>query len=89
MSETIAFSELESRLTEFVDRAADGEDIIIVRAGAAVAKLVGLADVKTEGQGDSLSSIVASLARLRAEIAAGRPPLALSTILGWRDEGRH
>lgn len=89
MSETIALSELESRLGEFVDRAAEGEDIIIERAGAAVAKLVGVMQSKAEGERVDLSNVIASLSRLRNEIAAQHPPLTLSTILSWRDEGRH
>jgi prevent-host-death family protein len=69
MSETIALSKLESRLTEFVDRAVDGEDIIIVRGGAAVAKLIGVPEARAKAQRPDLPGIIASLSRLRSEIA--------------------
>ena len=57
--------------------------------GAAVAKLTGVPEVKAEGRRADLASIISSLSRLRAEIAATHSPLTLSTILSWRDEGRH
>jgi prevent-host-death family protein len=40
MSETVNISEARTRLSELVDRAAEGCDIVIARAGRPIARLV-------------------------------------------------
>jgi prevent-host-death family protein len=44
MSESVNFYEAETHLSQLLDRAAAGEEIVIVRAGRPVARLVALAE---------------------------------------------
>jgi prevent-host-death family protein len=44
MSESVNVYEAKTRLSQLIDRAAAGEEIVIARAGRPVARLVALAD---------------------------------------------
>lgn len=92
MSETLGVREAEARFSELVERAVAGEDIVITKGGEAVAKIVAVKQsslAEKVGKND-LGEIAATLAALRGDIAkGGSGQLELSTVLSWRNEGRH
>lgn len=93
MARTIDVHEVEGRLSEFIDRAIGGEDILITRSGKAIAKIVPVRPTQSRsdnaGPPASLVEIAGELAALRAEIASRcGGSLDLATILNWRDSGR-
>jgi prevent-host-death family protein len=92
MSETLAVRDAETRLSELIERASQGEDIVITQGGHAVARIVPfapLSDLEFVAAPVDLAGIATALAELRREVAVGGGPIPLATLLDWRDEGRH
>ena len=78
MSLTFNIGEAKTRLSELVARVEAGEDIVIARGNAPVAKLS-----RIRRAGDAAAAIADILAT-----RAGRAPTSPAELLAWRDEGR-
>jgi prevent-host-death family protein len=73
MSESVNVHEAETHLSQLLDRAAAGEEIVIVRAGRPVARLVALAESprhRTPGGWRGKVSLAADFNERSAEIDA-------------------
>ena len=68
---TISMQEAKAHLSRFVDQAAAGEEIVIVRGGRPVARLVALAPIENEprhlGLGQGLFQVPDDFDRLHQE----------------------
>ena len=78
MSLTVKIGEAKARFSELVAKAEAGEEIIIARGHAPVARLVRLP------RPDAFSAVIAEVKAARAGRAATRP----EELMAWRDEGR-
>jgi prevent-host-death family protein len=81
MPETVDLAEAERRFEEFVIRAEFGAEIIILRDGAPVARLVG---VDAERRRAAFEKTVE---RVRAFRARARPVM-VEEIIAWKNVGR-
>jgi len=81
MKEVGAF-EAKNKLSELLDLAEGGEEIVITRHGKEVARLV-----PPKGR-PNIEEARAAMARLRARAKALRLNLTLEEIKAYRDEGR-
>ena len=78
MSLVFNIGEAKTRLSELVARVEAGEDIVIARGNAPVAKLTRIR------RADDAQSAIADILAARA----GRAPASPAELLAWRDEGR-
>lgn len=80
--------EAKNKLSELLDRAERGEEVVITRRGKASARLVPC-DEKRAGAVDLLRRIEETRRRAAAwRKAQGQPPITVEEILQLRDEGR-
>ena len=78
MSVTFNIGEAKTRLSELVAGVEAGEDIVIARGNAPVARL---SRIRRAGEARAaIADIVAA--------RAGRAPTSADELLAWRDEGR-
>ncbi|WP_311785381.1 type II toxin-antitoxin system Phd/YefM family antitoxin [Ferirhizobium litorale] len=75
---TVKVGEAKTHLSELLVSVEAGEEIIIARGDAPVARLVPMGDQEQR----------ANLVRLLRKERAARKPVSLDEILRWRDEGR-
>ncbi|HTO30212.1 MAG TPA: type II toxin-antitoxin system prevent-host-death family antitoxin [Pararhizobium sp.] len=78
MTRTIKVAEAKTHLSELLVSVEAGEEIIIARGDAPVARLVPINDREQRS----------NLIRLMRQERAARKPVSLEEILQWRDEGR-
>ncbi|MDI7861053.1 type II toxin-antitoxin system prevent-host-death family antitoxin [Rhizobiaceae bacterium n13] len=78
MMRTVKVGEAKTHLSELLVSVEAGEEIIIARGDAPVARLVPMGDQEQR----------ANLVRLLRKERAARKPVSLDEILRWRDEGR-
>ena len=78
MTRKVNIYDAKTHLSELVDRASAGEEIIIARGHEPVARLVRLP------RPDAFSAVIAEVKAARAGRAATRP----EELMAWRDEGR-
>lgn len=81
MPDRIDLAEAERRFEDFVVRAEFGAEILILRDGAPVARLVGV-DVERRR-----ASFAKTVERVRA-IRASAKPVTIEEIIAWKNEGR-
>jgi len=80
MTTTIPFTEAKAKLSELLDRVANGEEITITRHDEAVAKLVPARRPSREDQKRIIE-------RLRESRKRG-PKATLQEIIAWKNNGR-
>lgn len=78
MTRTVKVAEAKTHLSELLVSVEAGEEIIIARGDAPVARLVPINDREQR----------ANLIQLMRQERAARKPVSLEEILQWRDEGR-
>ena len=78
MTLTFNIGEAKTRLSELIARVEAGEEIVIARGNAPVAKLSRLRRTRDVG------AVIAEILAARA----GRAPTSSEELLAWRDEGR-
>jgi len=78
---TVEMADAAERLEELVARAETGEEIVIRRDGAPVARLVG---VDVDRRRASLEKTVEQVRACRA----GVKPVTAEEIIAWKNEGR-
>ena len=78
MTITVKIGDSKSELSDLVARAEAGEDVLIAREGAPVARLT-LIPARPD-----VAAAIAEIERTRA----GRPMTTIEELLEWRDEGR-
>jgi prevent-host-death family protein len=74
--------EAKNKLSELLDLAEQGEEVVITRHGKEVARLVPPRTVINRDEAR------AAMARLRARAKALKLGITLEEALAWRDEGR-
>jgi prevent-host-death family protein len=91
MSESVNVYEAKTHLSQLLDRAAAGEEIVIARAGRPVARLVALAEPASRRQGQYCLGLRRVASRDRGRIPGGasvRLLLDTNALLWWlADEG--
>lgn len=78
MTITVKVGEAKTHLSDLLTKVEAGEEVIISRGSAPVARLV-----RVERETDS-AAVIAEIKALRA----GREPTTIEEILAWRDEGK-
>ncbi len=78
MTRTVKVAEAKTHLSELLVSVEAGEEIIIARGDAPVARLVPINDQEQR----------ANLVRLMRRERSARKPVSVEEILEWRDEGR-
>jgi len=86
MSAFLGVFDAKARFSELVDRATRGEEIIITKRGAAVAKIVPVA--KPARTPAEIAEIKDEFRRIRESIAARGVRVTQEDIRAWIDEGR-
>ncbi|MBM3578408.1 MAG: type II toxin-antitoxin system prevent-host-death family antitoxin [Alphaproteobacteria bacterium] len=81
MPETIDLARAERCFEDFVTRAEFGEEIVILRDGAPVARLVG---VDPEGRRAAFEQTLEQVRTVRARAK----PVTIEEIIAWKNEGR-
>ena len=79
LSNSVPLAEAKSKLSELVDRVSRGEEFVITRHGAGIARLVPVKRPSREDVGDAIAQMRASRPRRHASSAE---------LLEWRKEGR-
>jgi prevent-host-death family protein len=79
MTLTVKVAEAKARLSELLAKAEAGEDIIIARGHAPIAKLTGLP------KDPDIAAIIEEIKTARNAFA--RAPVTVEEILAWRHEG--
>ncbi len=79
--QSVGLAEAKNKLSELVDRVANGEEIIITRHDQAVAKLVA---AKRPSRGEALRA-AEQILRLRSQ---GRDSVSAAEIKEWKVAGR-
>ena len=87
MADTLGIFDAKARFSELVDRAAGGEEIIITKRGAAVARL-GPATPQPIRSAEERRRIIEEMRALREGIAARGVTVTQAEIKEWINEGR-
>ena len=74
--------EAKNKLSELLDRAERGEEIVITRHGKEVARLV------PPARQHSVAEARAAIHRMRERAEKAKRGITLKEALAWRDEGR-
>lgn len=84
MTVTVKVDEASTQLVELLARVEAGEEVILSRGGAPVARMI---KAEAVDPADDRQDIIAAIKALRAE-RAGRPGATAEEILLWRREGQ-
>lgn len=85
MSETLGVFDAKARFSELIDRAAAGEEIVITKRGAPVAKIV---STKPGFDREAARRAAEEMRRFREELAARGVRVTQEEIAEWKAEGR-
>jgi prevent-host-death family protein len=88
MTVTFGMRAARNRFSELIVRAAKGEEIVVTRRGAPVARIVPAPVRPKVKSPDECKQIIEDMRRLRASIAARGSATTLAEIREWIDEGR-
>jgi prevent-host-death family protein len=78
-SVSVPLAEAKNRLSELIDRVSRGEEFVITRHNAEIARLVPVRRPTRRDVGDAIAKMRATRGRRRATV---------NEILQWRNEGR-
>ena len=83
-SQTIRAFDAKNRLGQVLDRVEAGEELIITRHGAPVARLVPISNRTS----DQIEHALATFQRIRQSLTAKGVAVSRDEVRRWRDEGR-
>ena len=86
MTESLGILDARSRFSELIDRAERGEEIVITRRGAPVARIVPAA--KPRRTPEEVKQALDAAKRIREALASRGVKVTQADIRAWRDEGR-
>ncbi len=81
MEKSVPLAEAKNKLSEYVDRAASGEVIIITKHGGPLAKLVPFSGPSSEDANKAIKDI--RTARKKNQIQ-----VTIEELIAWKNEGR-